>query len=161
MNNEEKILSLLTQVVTDVSGLKSDFAELKSDVAVLKSDVAELKSDVAVLKSDVAELKSDVAVLKSDVAELKVTQELHTMQIAELRAVQKEHSEWIRKYGITMEQKIIPRLDTLYEGYLSIRETMATKEDIAQIWDELSTQRASIKLLGARMTKVEQAVGIA
>ncbi len=161
MNNEEKILSLLTQVVTDVSGLKSDFAELKSDVAVLKSDVAELKSDVAVLKSDVAELKSDVAVLKSDVAELKVTQELHTMQIAELRAVQKEHSEWIRKYGITLEQKIIPRLDTLYEGYLSIRETMATKEDIAQIWDELSTQRASIKLLGARMTKVEQAVGIA
>ncbi len=154
MNNEEKILSLLTQVVTDVSGLKSDFAELKSDVA-------ELKSDVAVLKSDVAELKSDVAVLKSDVAELKVTQELHTMQIAELRAVQKEHSEWIRKYGITLEQKIIPRLDTLYEGYLSIRETMATKEDIAQIWDELSTQRASIKLLGARMTKVEQAVGIA
>ena len=161
MNNEEKILSLLTQVVTDVSGLKSDFAELKSDVAVLKSDVAELKSDVAVLKSDIAELKSDVAVLKSDVAELKVTQELHTMQIAELRAVQKEHSEWIRKYGITLEQKIIPRLDTLYEGYLSIRETMATKEDIAQIWDELSTQRASIKLLGARMTKVEQAVGIA
>lgn len=36
MNNEEKILSILSQMQTDFSELKADVAELKTDVAELK-----------------------------------------------------------------------------------------------------------------------------
>lgn len=57
MNNEEKILEILSVMQQDMSELKSDVAELKTDVAVLKTDVAVLKVKVTRLEADVAGLK--------------------------------------------------------------------------------------------------------
>ena len=59
MNNEERIISML-------EGMKTDIADLNSKVDVLIGDVSELKEDSAILKEDVAVLKEDVAVLKED-----------------------------------------------------------------------------------------------
>ena len=50
MNNDEKILAILSKMQTDFSQMQTDVAELKTDVAELKTDVAELKTDVAELK---------------------------------------------------------------------------------------------------------------
>jgi len=41
MNNEEKILEMLTEMKSDISGLKSDVSGLKSDVSELKAVQAE------------------------------------------------------------------------------------------------------------------------
>ena len=43
MNNDEKILAILSKMQTDFSQMQTDVAELKTDVAELKTDVAELK----------------------------------------------------------------------------------------------------------------------
>ena len=67
----DTLIDIVSDIKTDVSGLKNDVAELKTDVSGLKNDVAELKTDVSGLKNDVAELKTDVSGLKNDVAELK------------------------------------------------------------------------------------------
>lgn len=54
------------QLNGEISGIKSDIADLKTDVAGLKTDVATLKTDVADLKTDVATLKADVTDLKDN-----------------------------------------------------------------------------------------------
>ena len=41
MNNEEKILQMLTKLTGDVAGLKGDVAGLKGDVAELKATQAQ------------------------------------------------------------------------------------------------------------------------
>jgi len=69
MNNEEKILSILEQIQSDVAGLKSDVAELKSDVAELKSDVAELKYDVKNLKQAQAETNRRLDKIERDLSD--------------------------------------------------------------------------------------------
>jgi chromosome segregation ATPase len=61
VNNEEKILSLLEKMTTDVSELKQDVSGLKQDVSGLKQDVSELKQDVSELKQDVSGLKQEIA----------------------------------------------------------------------------------------------------
>jgi len=66
MNNEEKILQILTQMQGDISDIKADVSELKADVAVLKHDVSELRADVEVLKHDVSALKGDIVRLEND-----------------------------------------------------------------------------------------------
>ena len=43
MNNENKILSMLETLTSDMAELKTDVAELKTDVAELKTDMAEVK----------------------------------------------------------------------------------------------------------------------
>ena len=61
----------ISELKTDVFGLKKDVSELKTDVSGLKKDVSELKTDVSGLKKDVSELKTDVSGLKKDVSQLK------------------------------------------------------------------------------------------
>lgn len=60
LNFEEQVIGALTQLQSDVSGLKVDFTDLKTDVSGLKADVTNLKSDVSDIKKDIGELKTDV-----------------------------------------------------------------------------------------------------
>jgi len=64
MTNDEKILTILTQMQSDLSDVKSDVADLKSDVTDLKSDVTNLKSDVTDLKSGQERLSQNIVRLE-------------------------------------------------------------------------------------------------
>ena len=44
MNNEEKILSMLENMQTDISGLKQDVSGLKQDVELLRGEVEQNKN---------------------------------------------------------------------------------------------------------------------
>ena len=54
---EEKILSVLTQIQTDVSSLKDDIATLKEDVSYLKTEMTSVKEDVTYLKDEMEVVK--------------------------------------------------------------------------------------------------------
>lgn len=56
MQNEEKILGLLEQLVEDVSGLKEDVSGLKQDVSGLKQESAETKKELAALKEQMGRM---------------------------------------------------------------------------------------------------------
>ena len=47
---DEKILSILTQIQTDVSTLKDEVSSLTDDVSSLKEDVSSLKEDMTTVK---------------------------------------------------------------------------------------------------------------
>ena len=53
-----KIESLLMQILENQTSMQSDITGIKSDVSGLKSDVSGLKSDISELKSRVANLES-------------------------------------------------------------------------------------------------------
>lgn len=46
MNNEEKILEILSQIQKDQSAMKDDISGLKTDVSEMKSDMSEVKQRV-------------------------------------------------------------------------------------------------------------------
>ena len=71
MNNEEKILEILTQMQQDISGLKVGQARLEADVSGLKADVSGLKADVSSLKTGQARLEADVSSLKTGQTKLE------------------------------------------------------------------------------------------
>ena len=136
MNNEEKILEILGVIQSDVSGLKTDVADLKTDVAGLKNDVADLKTDVAGLKTDVADLKTDVAGLKNDVADLKTR---------------------VTKIEITQENVILPQLQTLAEGQANLLATLAPKSRVEALEDEMSFMKSVVKALSQEVAELKKA----
>ena len=82
MNNEEKILQILTQMQNDISGLKEGQATIQADITEFKQDTnkrfdnleqgqTSMQADTSGLKSDVSDLKTDVNGLKADVSDLK------------------------------------------------------------------------------------------
>mgnify|MGYP002581958797 CR=1 FL=1 len=65
MNNEEKILEMLGQMQTDISGIKSDQAAMKADIAGIKTEQAAMRADIAGIKTEQAAMKADIAGIKT------------------------------------------------------------------------------------------------
>lgn len=63
MNNEEKILEMLTTMQQDIVDIKTDVAGLKTDVAGLKVSVARLEETVDELKAAHEETRGAVNAL--------------------------------------------------------------------------------------------------
>ena len=67
MNNEEKILEILTQMQAAQTQTNDRLAKLEAGQAKLEADVSGIKSDVSALKGDVSVLKDDVSDIKTQV----------------------------------------------------------------------------------------------
>ena len=103
MNNEEKILTILEQMQTDISGLKQDVSGLKEDVSGLKEDVSGLKEDVSGLKEDVSGLKEDVSGLKQDVSAIKIRLDMDVQK--QLNLLSEGHSRLVERLDVLEEVK--------------------------------------------------------
>jgi hypothetical protein len=61
MNNEEKILNILGQIQTDISGMQTDISGLKEGQAEISGIQGQMQADISVLKEDVAINRSRLA----------------------------------------------------------------------------------------------------
>ena len=59
MNNDEKILSLLEQLTSDVSSMKSDIADLKAGQAKLETELHTVKEDGQITRNIVTRMEED------------------------------------------------------------------------------------------------------
>lgn len=57
MNNEEKILEILSQIQKDQSAMKDDISGLKTDVSGMKTEISEMKSDMSEVKQRVRSIE--------------------------------------------------------------------------------------------------------
>jgi len=129
MNNEEKILSILESMQTDISGLKEDVSDLKKDVAGLKEDVSGLKMDVSGLKEDVSVLKEDVSGLKEDVSGLKVDVSGMKEDVSGL----KDNVSGIK---IRLDADIQTQLNLLAEGHTRLAERLDTLDEVKELAED-------------------------
>ncbi|MCG8482340.1 MAG: hypothetical protein MJA31_03450 [Clostridia bacterium] len=66
MNNEEKIFDLMTQMYSEIRGIKTDVSTLKTDVSTLKTDVSTLKTDVSTLKTEMKNVSNTVVKIENE-----------------------------------------------------------------------------------------------
>lgn len=90
MTNEEQILSILTTLTTDMKDVKKSVANLDSRLSSVENNVNTMQSDINNL------------VRKTDILELQ----------------QNDTQKMLSKLGTTVDNKIVPKLNSLYDGYL-------------------------------------------
>ena len=66
MNKEDKILSILETMQTDVSSLKTDVSSLKTDMSALKIKVDEIDVKVDDVRAETDRLHNSLAVIERD-----------------------------------------------------------------------------------------------
>ena len=74
MDNEEKILLILTQMQADITGLKEGQTVMQADIDGLKTDVSNLKAGQAELKASQAEIIKKVDSITEQVQDLTESQ---------------------------------------------------------------------------------------
>ena len=90
MTNEEQILSILTTLTTDMKDVKKSVANLDSRLSSVENKIDTMQADINNL------------VRKTDILELQ----------------QNDTQKMLSKLGTTVDNKIVPKLNSLYDGYL-------------------------------------------
>jgi len=129
MNNEEKILEMLADLKSDMSAMKGDISALKSDMSTVQIDISTLKCDMSTVKGDISTVKSDMSEVQSSLARVAIRQ----------------------------ETIIEPKLQLLYEGQTLLRETLAPKERVEVLEDDVLTLKSAVKEISNRLTVLEKA----
>ncbi len=132
MNNEEKILTLLTQMQSDLSDVKTTQSEHGKQLT-------ELSDRLGSVETTLAEHSEQLAA--------------HSEQLAELRDRQ-------LRMEMNLEHTVIPRLDILREGQQLLQDTLARKDSVEDIRDALTewetANKASFSEVWNQVAKLEK-----
>lgn len=157
MSTEEKILAILEkhsemfgQIQQDISDLKGDFSSMQMDISGIKCDISSMQDDISGLKVDVSGLKQDVAGLKEDVSDMQV-------DIAGLKGDFSDLRQTVTRVAITQENVVIPQIKLLAEGHDMLLQTLAHKEHVATLEDDVDLLKSVVKTMSQRITALEKA----
>ncbi len=109
MNNEEKILQMLTQMQEDITALKQGQAELQQGQAELQQGQASIEKRVT-------------------------------------------------KIQLTQENTIIPAIQILKEGQLTIQNQIKKLSVIDAMQDDIATLKSAVKFLSQELDKIQKAM---
>ncbi len=62
---------ILQQILSEVTGIKGELADVKTDMADMKTELSSVKTDVASMKTELSVLKTDVGTLQTDLTSVK------------------------------------------------------------------------------------------
>ena len=116
MLTKEDLQSIELIVTRAIGGVEGEVSSLNTKVTSLDSKVSSLESSVSTLQTDVATLKADVSDLKTDVSSLNS------------RVSNLEQDMRVVKVDL-LENKVIPRLDTIEKCYVDTSKRYMEKTD--------------------------------
>ena len=151
MNNEEKILELLVDLKQDVTDLKKEVADIRQTVdrhtEILESHDKLLRSQGELLRVQGEILHSHDELLRSQGEMLRSHDELL-----------KELDERSLRSAVMLENVVCPQLKLLYEGQVTLQQTLAPIERVEALEEDVRTIKSSITHLAARQTALEKKV---
>ncbi|AKL93644.1 hypothetical protein CACET_c01260 [Clostridium aceticum] len=131
---EEKMFLMLEKIYSELQGVKGEVNGLNSEASSLKSEVGSLNSEVSSLKSEVGSLNSEVSSLKSEVSSLK----------SEVR----ENSQRLTKLETKVENEVVTKINSLFDGYIQNTETINRVEDkVDHLTEKVEKQELEIRVI--------------
>lgn len=59
--------------------------------------------------------------------------------------------------AVMLENEVLPKLQLLYEGHVHLQETLAPKERVEVLEDEVITLKSAVKMMTKRLDALEKA----
>lgn len=99
-------------------------------------DEKDLQAIAQMLKAELAPINDRLDQVQEDISDLRDT---------------------VTRVAVTQENVVLPRLQLLAEGHNTLLETLARKEQVEALKDDVATQGTAIMLVSQRVTKLEKA----
>ena len=146
MNNEEKILEILTAMQSDLVGLKEGQESLKQGQERLEQRQEKLEQRQEKLEQHMERLEQ--------------RQERLEQRQEKLEQQQQEMQETLTRVAVTQEGLVLPRLQALYEGHGAIMERqarLAEKDRVEELEDDVAMLKNSVKRMRVEINELKRA----
>lgn len=157
MNNEEKILELLERLTEKVDKQSEVLASHSERLVSHDEQLAKLNELLASQDERLAKIEELLA--KHDGRLDKIDGRLDKIDELLVR-----HSELLEELdgrslrsAVMIENEVLPKLQLLYEGQVHLQETLAPKERVEVLEDEVITLKSTIKMMMKRLDALEKA----
>ena len=96
----------------------------------------------------------------------KLTEEVgrHSEMLAKQSKLLEKHNELLEELddrslrsAVILENEVLPKLQLLYEGHVHLQETLAPKERVEDLEDEVITVKSTLKMMTKRLDALEKA----
>lgn len=127
---DEKDLQAIAQM------LKAELAPINDRLDKMDGRMDQMQGDISDLRTTVTGMQKDISSVQKDISDLRDT---------------------VTRVAVTQENVVLPRLQLLAEGHDTLLETLARKEQVEALKDDVATQGTAIMLVSQRVTKLEKA----
>lgn len=79
------------------------------------------------------------------------------MVLEEHSALLEELDDRSLRSAVMLENEVLPKLQLLYEGHVHLQETLAPKERVEVLEDEVITLKSTVKMMAKRLDALEKA----
>lgn len=89
----------------------------------------------------------------------KLTEEVgrHSELLAKQGELLEELDDRSLRSAVMLENEVLPKLQLLYEGHVHLQETLAPKERVEVLEDEVITLKSAVKMMTKRLDVLEKA----
>lgn len=89
----------------------------------------------------------------------KLTEEVgrHSELLAKQGELLEELDDRSLRSAVMLENEVLPKLQLLYEGHVHLQETLAPKERVEVLEDEVITLKSAVKMMTKRLDALEKA----
>ncbi len=88
----------------------------------------------------------------------------HSEMLAKQSKLLEKHNELLEELddrslrsAVILENEVLPKLQLLYEGHVHLQETLAPKERVEDLEDEVITVKSTLKMMTKRLDALEKA----
>jgi len=142
MNNEEKILSLLTTMHADIMEMHTEIAGMHTEIAGINQRLDKLEASQEQMRSDMqgleARMQANMQSLETRMQtnmrdlETRLRGDIQSLE-ARMQANIQDLDERLRNVAIIQENEVLPRITLLAEGYATLAKRIEQLPDIQRI----------------------------
>ena len=155
MNNEEKILELLSRHENSFEQINQTLSEMKAEMAGIK---AEMTAEMTEMKAEMsAEMSGMKAEMTAEMAGIKAEM---TAEMAGMKAILEEVNQRSIRTQVLLETEIRDNIQLLFDGHELIKEKLedlAPKSRVEELEEDVAMLKDVIKLMRIEIAELKKA----
>lgn len=80
-----------------------------------------------------------------------------TSRVDQIQATQEQMQTTLTRVAVTQENVVLPKLQLLAEGHETLLHTLARKDRVEALEDEMAVMKAAFKAMSQRISELEKA----
>ena len=164
MNSDEKILTLLGEMRTDLHDIKDRLSSVEATQSAMQADLSEVKTELGEVKSRVSNIETELGEVKTELGEVKnrvsnIETDLSEVK-TDLSEVKTDLSE-VKNRIIFIENDHGKRLGAVLDGYSHLKnehKLLAKAADVAAVDEKCEIIMQVVHEHSTRLTAIESAV---